>query len=835
MDDKDTGAPGAPDRCPAGEELRELLGKLTGRRITGRDREALRELAGRLRAAGEVADVLAAVEVKRRGTLPDRDVDLDLLDAALDAGVPVADPPADVALRLAPWLDLRKRRGGLAAVCADPRFRPLLRDAVLDRRADLLALGCPVFALLRTRPEAVDAALASPGLLDVLLEALHTWVAAVRAGSLPALHEAVYYLDLLGPARLVDAHPAAGPPVGELLGTDPAALLARTWRAGLVDELGHRALDRFTGFDSGDDVHPVDLVDGENADARAGFAVIGGMRALVFDARRRVAGPLRVRLPKTGGSSVVATHRHRFEAGLLTAVRIGPKEPRPADCSTFVPVGGERVRALRRTVAGWWELADADGVITARWYQGPSRPHGSSGSHSVGRRRHRWAAGSELVPPAHLWADLVPRDKAGSRVLRAADRALADRILAAVDRELGARLTEIGRRIEVGSPSREVADAYRALREVLDPLLPGIRADRLLEGIAGTVWTAVECRELAARHLDRPAAGDAASTAVVLRTEPRPHPRADAGDLRARYYTSMQDMFERVVRVATVCADPTVDVPPQTVHLVDALGWERTLGRLGNRALRLALIPGSGSLEHQRELARDHLRIWAVPELGDPGGRWRVLEVEVDSGYPPEQDTVCRTVRGCAIVLQRSRAPRGKIVSVLEYEPDGRFGAAPFGAIVTERVCAGWGGMARIAALLRLHHDRGTARWPHRSVAAFAAATGMSSARAAVLTAGFDPYDTYLVRRGQGVDAGLAEWSGTDPGEIADAARELSREVEPEQRLTIPELLMPDDPEDVWADRLAVDRAAAWWHATTGTPAARPGDPGTSVFSNTRP
>ncbi len=48
---------------------------------------------------------------------------------------------------------------------------------------------------------------------------------------------------------------------------------------------------------------------------------------------------------------------------------------------------------------------------------------------------------------------------------------------------------------------------------------------------------------------------------------------------------------------------------------------------------------------------------------------------------------------------------------------------------------------------------------------------------------------------------------------MADAGARLAREATIEDRMEVPELLMPDDPADLWADRLAVDRAAAWWNS----------------------
>ncbi|WP_439678379.1 hypothetical protein [Embleya sp. MST-111070] len=249
-------------------------------------------------------------------------------------------------------------------MCAHPGFRPLLRDAFLDRRSDLLALGRPTE--LRTHAGADAALLDASGPLDLLVENLHEWVTAVGAGSLPALHEAVYHLDLVGPARLVARRPQTRPWVVELLTADLPALLAQTWRTGLVDERGHRALERLGGSVHGGDVYPVDLSDGVGTNE--GFVVVDGARSVVFDARRRIAGPLFARLPESAGSALPPTHRLHFADGRLAAERTAPQAPRPDDRTALVPIGGKHSHELRRVGTGWWEMANAAGACTSRWY-----------------------------------------------------------------------------------------------------------------------------------------------------------------------------------------------------------------------------------------------------------------------------------------------------------------------------------------------------------------------------------------------------------------------------------------------------------------------------------
>ncbi|MCF2532408.1 hypothetical protein [Yinghuangia soli] len=786
----------------AGLRLAALLAKQKGKRLTRAVRDELGDLADPLREAGGVCDVLAAVELKRRsdGFAWLVDLDMALLDAAFAAGVPAADPPPGLRISLAAWHEAGAR-GDLAAVAADPRFRLLLRDAVLGRRGDLLALGRPDCAL-RDTPGFADAVLATPGLVATLHEAVTTWAAAAAAGSLPALHEAVHYLDLIGPARLAAACPQARAAIDQLLGADVPDLLAATWRNGLADELGDLALDAYDGFTHSDDLFRLEPAEGADEDA---FVLTGGNRSIAFGPRGVIAGPVAGALPWPSRSPASPSTDRRIR---YTSGRFGLGDEAPGDTAPVHLPGAARASALQRGPDAWWELRNPAGAATSRWYQGPSRPTHVSGSHTVARQRHRWAAGSELVVPPQAWGRLAARDSAASRILRAADRAAAARVLAALDGGLADRLTEIGRRIPVGNPSHEIAEAFADLRKTLADTLPGITSDRLLDGIAGTVWTAAECQVLSARNLDATAPG----TGRTLRADPLPYPRIDAGDLRARIFTGMQEMFLELARVADACTDPKVAVPPQTARLADALGWELQLGRLGGRALR-TVLHGLGP-DRSNDLRADHIRCWGVPHMSDPAGRWRTLRLDLGRDPAPAQGTVCRTPNGCLVVLQ-SGSTVG--LAALEYAVDGAFGPPPFGTVLEQRVCRGWGGMDRIAALLRQLDEHGPAPWPAASVEAFAAATGTTAAQATVLALGFEPRDAYLLRRGgSGVSAALALASGLPGGALDEASRELAAEVSSDERLDVHELLMPDDPLDVWRDRLAVDRAAAWWNGRKG-------------------
>ncbi|RBM23949.1 hypothetical protein [Streptomyces sp. PT12] len=181
-----------------------------------------RRLAPRLRADG----VPVASSGRRRGWHDGADVEL--LDACLAEGAPVADPADGLVLDMDDWFGAPDdERCDFAALAADPRYRPLLTASV--------------GATAQHRdPERLTTAAAHP----VLRELLRDWLAAradevTAATALPAAREA---LDRLVAAERVadDVHPDA---LARVTAHDLAPLVARTLRAGIFDELGWPALE----------------------------------------------------------------------------------------------------------------------------------------------------------------------------------------------------------------------------------------------------------------------------------------------------------------------------------------------------------------------------------------------------------------------------------------------------------------------------------------------------------------------------------------------------------------------------------------------------------------
>ncbi|MFC7330491.1 hypothetical protein [Marinactinospora rubrisoli] len=183
--------------------------------------ELVPRIAGRLAADG--------VPVRVDGTRGTRvgPVELDLLDLCLAHGVPVAGPREGQRLELGHWLLGTGReadRRDLAAVAADPRWSPLLVPAVrsyaTSHKADAL-LELPVL-----RPLAM-------AYLDGLIDRLSGGGVAAARETLETLGRSVGPSALAGLPGRRDAVVAA----------DYARVLARTLRAGILDEYGWEALD----------------------------------------------------------------------------------------------------------------------------------------------------------------------------------------------------------------------------------------------------------------------------------------------------------------------------------------------------------------------------------------------------------------------------------------------------------------------------------------------------------------------------------------------------------------------------------------------------------------
>ncbi len=171
------------------------------------------------------------------------DVDLDLLDACLAAGVPVADPHQGARLPVSHWLaDQTGGRRDLAAIAADDRFRSLFATAVEG------SLGSG------HQPERVAAVLAVPGLRAALGGWLETVAETVVQQGLPTLRGQLDRMLLAATPAGFAVNPEA---VRRVADHDLGPVLGRTLRAGVLDEYGwpawEQAVERLMAVKAKDD------------------------------------------------------------------------------------------------------------------------------------------------------------------------------------------------------------------------------------------------------------------------------------------------------------------------------------------------------------------------------------------------------------------------------------------------------------------------------------------------------------------------------------------------------------------------------------------------------
>jgi hypothetical protein len=181
----------------------------------------LPRMAERLAADGDA--VAPRVERDGRGI-----IDANVVDACLEHGIPLADPAEGDAIDLAEWAASAGggTRRDLVFAAADPRFERLLLAAIRDcwRRPGL-------------HP---DDLLAVQGLSPLVGRALEDRVAALSQGGLARAADLLDELAETTSRRAFARVPAAHTGLAD---ADLAAPLARTLRAGLLDELGWPALE----------------------------------------------------------------------------------------------------------------------------------------------------------------------------------------------------------------------------------------------------------------------------------------------------------------------------------------------------------------------------------------------------------------------------------------------------------------------------------------------------------------------------------------------------------------------------------------------------------------
>ncbi|GAA3741092.1 hypothetical protein HDA32_002538 [Spinactinospora alkalitolerans] len=817
--------------------------------------EVLGDAGERLRADGLTCDLHRILFRDRRsmGEAPDHA----LFDLALACGVPVDSPGSDADLGLTHWT--AKGKGtDLAAVAAHPQWGPALRRDVLGERSNLLGLGRPSGNRSSDEahadnpggfPATAKAAkrlTTAPGTAGAVADALAEHARLVPGAALPDLYPAL---------RDTERFTLAGPPKAGaeavraiVVGADPAAALAAVLRSGVLDELELPAFADFTGplnrcnlLESGGDLIIAHPASSSHRSRRAWAAAVRPDRT----------GPRRELPDPFGGPRQNQDCYVVIGDDVLATAHGGPHCPHVEDLpagftrhpEALTPRAGAEEEAVRlpgadgdatvhrlpgRTV----ELRGADGRAVGRYVMGASWLPGRSGAITAALLNHRYAAGTELVAPPGWWGRMRARDEAGSRALRRIGDADARRLLAAVDAGLGARIVEL---TDARPPRYRLPELDACFAELigrLRPLLPEITDRRLWFGVTAMVWTAVECRErvfaLAERlrldppaHLDRApeAAPHAESTPAESSgsVQPAPLPPAPSGAVpaaeglrseRAALYASVAATAKAAAAHPHRLNDPVAVF--DSGHIQDL---RESLGRLGRAALRAAWSTDDAWRERRSELLRD---LAAVPELIDTGGSWHRVRQAGRSGERGEVRSPGRTYSTLCLGSGYSAEAVSRYWVALLYHSPRPLGDNVLASesVLEARTCRGWGDARRLDAVADLCERRGAARGREAAVMAFAEATGVSVAQAAVLLSPFTGSDGGWSRNTTEVwNADRAHFAalGLTERNVWAAARFLSRTTggaEPDELI---EALVPEDPEQLWSQGPDAARAAAHW------------------------
>ncbi|MFH8533898.1 DNA-binding protein [Streptomyces tendae] len=276
-----------------------------------------------------MADTLRAELAANGAALPAPTGDVDLLDQFLALRIPVSDPGGR-SLQLVAWAE-REARRDLLALAADTRFHAAFHA------------GCPLKDWSGEATRTTLALAESPGGRPLLAQ----WVAAVcreavRMELAEALHAWSSQLETLRwlPAEVLTT---AEQEVRDILASGLSATLARTLRAGILDELGWPAWDEV-----------VALPEPEEDEERTRVGDAWPHLIVLKDGQARVIGPEGTLLHHT--------------------LRLPDREHRDRP-----------------------DLRYVDGALLVSWYQ--SDTHGSQGYW------YRADAGTELPPPVPIEGD----------------------------------------------------------------------------------------------------------------------------------------------------------------------------------------------------------------------------------------------------------------------------------------------------------------------------------------------------------------------------------------------------------------------------------------------
>ncbi|WP_433532927.1 hypothetical protein ACQPYA_13505 [Micromonospora sp. CA-263727] len=503
--------------------------------------------------------------------------------------------------------------------------------------------------------------------------------------------------------------------------------------------------------------------------------------------------------------------------------------------AALVLPGDDRPRAVLKGVV----LVDPDGVVSAT-VESQTSPDRTPGA--------------VPLPGENFLGYLLPRDPAGSAVLRRMDRDTVDALFKAALDEHRAALAEAAAqaasrsRTTAATPARTGLTAAvpqspavarsgtgpSASTAVEDPLvelvrstLPAISHDAVLAGVAGMLRLAARVRtdldvvtERLTRSLSEPAAVPVATATGP--TDERLNLALDG--LRGTAYGANRSAhaFTQFQAFAAQRSNPTGQ--PVRLHLdgaslPNALGWWSLLGGVAAVAYRaVAAVTPDEHRDTLRALLAELDRL-DLSTAAEPA-RWRRFELHLLDGDLDGPDGK-RRYPGPGIlplpdgafvaVLDVSGTSTGYSFDALYHDPAGVFAVPePYtvrsSAPVGDRRPAGW-----LAGFHTEWAARGPLPWRPEAAERFAELTGVTPTTAKLVLAGLPFVDS-----AQTVPTELRRALGVKQVGEVKLAFAMLNEASPELRRAVVSALLPHDPAQLWITGPDVAAAAALWNDALG-------------------
>lgn len=591
-----------------------------------------------------------------------------------------------------------------------------------------------------------------PELRTALTGHIQTWLAWAASGDLLGLEVALPHLTPLTDAGFAVLAPDL---FAALTPLDPVDVLHRTLRTGIPEEL--TPITRAAGEGRVTMVQHRDLLTLETG---GGNVEVHGPNGIV-----RLSGVPEVAgwFPWHDGESLYLSQRG-VTARATLRVENGGKLSFVPDTSalwpdapsfTHVTFPGASEPVSIRVHQGLTHITAPDGALTHRADHDPNRP------------------ADNLIPPPGWWPEQSPADPAGSRALRALDRETTERL--------------------VDAALREAADLTHLLPEITDPRLRQA-VDDLVRRTATVLPSSLRLRDNLG--IDRPER----LPALLRRESGPPGVRDDTQVVAIRILAEHLMDAARHEAGETRLLD-TVPLPS------GARGIWFPFGELGGRAL-MAAWPWTTDGERHRALAV--LRAWADTPWTDGSGRWRLHSLTTPDRRAAPEGQLWRTPSGSLLMLSFQGHPHRESMAI-EFAPDGRFEPLdiPGWSDRIPIVPQGWGTPEAITAFDHLLTERGPAPSDADPVRDMAARTGLSLSEVASAVFGFPffvGWEDKIGRYPQSILDFHTDPETGEPGPKTPLSYRLDR--------VLREVLMPDDPEDLWTTGPAYDRAADWWNTT---------------------